>query len=307
MSRSNNSSNPSETSSPNSESNIGTNANTDTNTITDANPSKNTGKDWPLAAAFQFLSRFPVPVEVNFTPEILRRSAKYYPLVGFAIGAALGLAAVGCAWVLPPMPAAVFILALWIWLTGGLHLDGWMDSADALLSYRSRERMLEIMKDSRVGAMGVIACVLLLMLKMSLLYTLIGYGLAKASAALLMAAIWSRWFMTYAMQAWPTARQGEGLAGNFRGLKLSSIAFSTIASLLLSAVGLTAMAWLEQGTVTWPLLLLYFIAPCIAWLAGTLAASRISKRLHGLTGDVYGALNEGLEAAVLLAAVICFG
>nr|WP_026342397.1 adenosylcobinamide-GDP ribazoletransferase [Paenibacillus fonticola] len=260
-----------------------------------------------MAAAFQFLSRFPVPVAVKFTPEVLRRSAKYYPLVGFAIGAALGLAAVGFAWVLPPMPAAVLVLALWVWLTGGLHLDGWMDSADALLSFRSRERMLEIMKDSRVGAMGVIACVLLLLLKMSLLYTLIGFSYAKAGAALLTAAIWSRWFMTYAMQAWPTARQGEGLADRFRGLKLGTIAFSTVAALLLSAVGLTVISWLEQGIVSLPFSLLYFITPCIAWLVGALAASRISKRLGGLTGDVYGALNEGLEAAVLLTAVICLG
>ncbi|MUG43997.1 adenosylcobinamide-GDP ribazoletransferase [Paenibacillus woosongensis] len=275
--------------------------------LPDASSIKDTGKDWPLAAAFQFLSRFPVPVEVNFTPGVLRRSAKYYPLVGFAIGAALGLAAVGIAWVLPPMPAAVLILALWIWLTGGLHLDGWMDAADALLSYRSRERMLEIMKDSRVGAMGVIACVLLLLLKMSLLYTLIGYGYAQVGAALLTAAIWSRWFMTYAMQAWPTARQGEGLAGNFRGLKTGSIAVSTAAALLLSAAGLTAITSLEQGNDPGSLMLLYCVAPCISWLAGTLAASRISKRLGGLTGDVYGALNEGIEAAVLLAAVICLG
>uniref|UniRef100_UPI0005850CC2 adenosylcobinamide-GDP ribazoletransferase n=1 Tax=Paenibacillus sonchi TaxID=373687 RepID=UPI0005850CC2 len=66
-------------------------------------------------------------------------------------------------------PAAVITLILWVWLTGGLHLDGWMDCADGLLSYRTRERMLEIMKDSRVGAMGVLACMLLLLLKASLL------------------------------------------------------------------------------------------------------------------------------------------
>ncbi len=63
----------------------------------------------------------------------------------------------------------VLLLGLWVWLTGGLHLDGWMDVADGFGSYRSRERTLEIMKDSRVGAMGVIAAILLLLLKASVL------------------------------------------------------------------------------------------------------------------------------------------
>lgn len=268
--------------------------------------SSTASRDWPLAAAFQFLSRFPVPVEVNFTPEVLRRSVKYYPLVGLAIGAALCLAAAGSAWLLPTMPAAVLILAIWIWLTGGLHLDGWMDSADALLSYRSRERMLEIMKDSRVGAMGVIACILLLLLKMSLIYSLIGIGYAATGAALLMAPIWSRWFMSYAMKAWPTARENEGLANRFHGLKQHSLAFSTVAAVLSSALGLTIVGWVQQVPAFPMLFLVYFLAaPCIAWLVGILAAGRISKRLGGLTGDVYGALNEGLEAVLLLAAVIC--
>ena len=74
---------------------------------------------------------------------------------------------------LPTMPAAVLLLAIWVVLTGGLHLDGLMDTADGILSHRPREQMLEIMKDSRVGAMGVIVCVLHLLLKFSLLYTLL--------------------------------------------------------------------------------------------------------------------------------------
>lgn len=262
-------------------------------------------KDRPIAAAFQFLSRIPVPFEVDFTPELLRRSVKHYPLVGFAIGAVLSLAASISAWLLPPMPAAVVTLAVWIWLTGGLHLDGWMDSADALLSYRSREKMLEIMKDSRVGAMGVIACILLLLFKMSLLVTLIGTGFVYMGAVLLTATVWSRWFMTYALKVWPTAREGEGLAERFHGQTVSDIVISTLVALLLSAVGLTLAACWEVPYASWMLFLIYYlIVPCTVWFIGTLAAGRISKRLGGLTGDVYGALNEGLEAVVLLVAVI---
>ncbi|MEK4330569.1 adenosylcobinamide-GDP ribazoletransferase [Paenibacillus sp. FSL R7-0312] len=170
------------------------------------------------AAAFQFLSRFPVKYSPDFSPELLRRSVVYYPLVGAAIGLSAALGAAAAAWLLPAWPAAVITLILWVGLTGGLHLDGWMDSADALLSYRSRERMLEIMKDSRVGAMGVLACVLLLLLKASLLAALIEGGSYSMLPLLLLPPIWSRWYMVRAMARYPLARGNEGLAASFGGL-----------------------------------------------------------------------------------------
>ncbi|MDU5948969.1 MAG: adenosylcobinamide-GDP ribazoletransferase, partial [Paenibacillus macerans] len=148
------------------------------------------GPGQPILAAFQFLTRFPVRAELDFTPELLRRSVRYYPLVGAAVGLSVWAAAVLSAWLLPPLPAAVLALIVWVWVTGGLHLDGWMDTADGLLSYRPREKMLEIMKDSRVGAMGVLACVLLLMLKASLLASLLQGGVWQTGAALLTAPVW---------------------------------------------------------------------------------------------------------------------
>ncbi|MDP4095313.1 adenosylcobinamide-GDP ribazoletransferase [Paenibacillus sp. P96] len=250
------------------------------------------------ATAFQFLSRFPVKSGGDFSPELLQRSTVYYPLVGLAIAAVVWAAAYLSAFLLPPFPAAVLILMLWVWLTGGLHLDGWMDSADALLSYRSRERMLEIMKDSRVGAMGVIACVLLLLLKLSLIYTVMDEGLW--STVLLLPLIWSRWFMVAALGGWPKARQGEGLAGHFETLRGREV---RLAALL--ATGMTVLLALLNWTGLWhPFMAAFPTLPVLAWLAGKWTAERISRRLGGLTGDVYGALNELLEALLLLAAVL---
>ncbi|MNE09667.1 Cobalamin synthase [compost metagenome] len=262
-------------------------------------------KGRPILAAFQFLSRFPVKTELDFTPELMRRSAQYYPLVGVSIG--IVAAAVGAAahLAIPSLPAAILMLIIWVWLTGGLHLDGWMDSADALLSYRSREKMLEIMKDSRVGAMGVLACVLLLMLKASLLSSLLDEGLFATCAAICTAPVWSRWFMGWAMRAWPLARQGEGLAARFHGIKNRYIAVATVLSLVLSAAALLAAYALDGDGASLPLLALYYVlSPLITLAAGALAASRMSARLGGLTGDTYGALNEGLEAVLLLLALI---
>lgn len=256
-----------------------------------------------ILAAFQFLSRFPVKVELDFTPELLRSSAKYYPLVGSAIGLVIWIVGATLNLALPPMPVSVIMLIVWVWLTGGLHLDGWMDSADALLSYRSRDKMLEIMKDSRVGAMGVLACVLLLMFKMTLISSLLEQGLFATIIVLLTAPVWSRWFMGWAMRVWPTARQGEGLAVRFHGLKNRDIVISSILALFLSSIGILVAYAIDGdgGTSMWTSLALYVVLlPLVTVGVGALAARRMSKKLGGLTGDTYGALNEGLEAILLL-------
>lgn len=266
-----------------------------------------TQKGRPILAAFQFLSRFPVRAELEFTPELLKRSAKYYPLVGAAIGIVIWLIGAIAGLALPVFPLSVILLIVWVWLTGGLHLDGWMDSADAFLSYRPREKMLEIMKDSRVGAMGVLACVLLLLFKTSLLVTLLGRGLYAAGAGIMIAPIWSRWFMALAMRKWPTARGKEGLAGRFQGQSSNDTLRSTLLALVLSAALLLLAAVPQWGDVNLILSSVYYIlAPVLAWGIGSWMAGRMSARLGGLTGDTYGAMNEGLEAMLLLLACLLF-
>lgn len=256
-----------------------------------------------IAAAFQFLSRIPVPGELDYTPELFRRSTRFYPLVGLIIGIIAWLVGIGAGYVLPSMPAAVLVLIVWVALTGGLHLDGWMDTADGLLSYRSREAMLEIMKDSRVGAMGVIACVLLLMLKLSLIDAIIDQQLY--SGLLLLPFIWSRWFMTYAMTAWPPARGKEGLGASFNGLNRKDRTLTLLLAVVLSlvAVCLTPLTGWEMSSWV-PALVGLFLLPVVSVVVGRMAANRISRRLGGLTGDTYGALNELLEAILLAAALI---
>ncbi|RRJ64371.1 adenosylcobinamide-GDP ribazoletransferase [Paenibacillus oralis] len=296
--------------------------------MSDESKSNRSGPQQPILAAFQFLTRFPVRAELDFTPELLRRSARYYPLVGAAVGLSVWAVAILSAWLLPPLPAAVLTLIAWVWVTGGLHLDGWMDTADGLLSYRPREKMLEIMKDSRVGAMGVLACVLLLMLKASLLASLLQGGAWQTGAALLTAPVWSRWFMTRAMRFWPNARQGEGLAGQFRGFGSRDARGAAVWAIVLTVAAMLPAVLLVilpisvqpilqateagaalRGSIDLPLveLLLYAcLHPLLAWAGGTLAARWMSAKLGGLTGDTYGALNEGLEAALLLLAVLIF-
>lgn len=256
------------------------------------------------AAAFQFLSRFPVRYEIPFTPEVQQRSVVYYPLVGAAIGAVVCAVGWALGYVLPSLPLAVLLLIAWTALTGGLHLDGLMDSADALLSHRSRDRMLEIMKDSRVGAMGVIACVLVLMLKAALIASLyeLAEGAWKAWTLLLvLAPIWSRWVMVYAMFRWETARGSEGLASLFRGLSGRRVFQSFVLAFVLTCAGAVfVLASVEEDAVRFTIGLGVLLLPLAAYIAGVMVGSRINRRLGGLTGDTYGALNELVETLLLL-------
>jgi adenosylcobinamide-GDP ribazoletransferase len=254
-----------------------------------------------IVAAFQFLTRLPVPLHLNYTDELFRRSTAAYPLVG----AVLGLILAGAAWTLQhsglstPI-SAVLLLVLWVALTGALHLDGLMDTADGVLSYRSRERMLEIMKDSRVGAMGVVVCVLQLLFKWALLTEWLEHPEAQAFPMLILSLLWSRWYMVTAIVCWPYARseQSGGLGGRFRGLGTAQL-------LLSSAIAVALSAWLllTTGTLLEAIVLGVLYAG-IATLAGAGMSIYLARKLGGLTGDTYGALNEMLESLLLLLAII---
>jgi len=251
------------------------------------------------AAAFQFLTRIPVPLNVPFDERTLARSTVFYPLAGAAIGlAVVGLGALLHPW-LSPLTLAVLLLALWIALSGGLHLDGWLDTADGVLSHRSRERMLAIMKDSRVGAMGVIAGVLLLLLKVSLLADAAAAAPGGRELALLVSVpVWSRWWMTAAIAGWPYARAGEGIGALFRAVKARHAIAAGLVAVLLTAAALLAFGAGPQA------LLLLPACPAAAALAGWPMAALLHRRLGGLTGDTYGAMNEAVEAALLLVFVL---
>ncbi len=125
----------------------------------------------PLLAAIRFLTIVPVPGVWGTAEQDLARSVPWFP----AIGLLLGGAAAGLAWALsaaPPMLAAAVLVVVLLSFSGCLHMDGLADTADGFLSSRPRERILEIMKDSHIGAMGVIAIVCLLLVKFAALAAL---------------------------------------------------------------------------------------------------------------------------------------
>lgn len=224
--------------------------------------------------AVAFLTRFPVPKRLQADAWSL--SPPLYPLAGALLGGALALGAFLLEGHLPPLVLAMLLITCWVYLTGGLHLDGLMDTADGFGSQRPRERILEIMKDSRVGAMGVLAAVLLLGNKLMILAHLQGEELWLG---ILMAVIWGRSTMLIALYAFPYAR-AEGLAQTLNRRP----PWIRLWPLLLAAPGLIWLQW----TVIFPL------------LACLMLISASKRKIGGLTGDVYGALCEVVEVTVLL-------
>jgi len=181
--------------------------------------------------------------------------------------------------------AAALLVTLWAGLTGLLHLDGLMDSCDGLLPPRDPARRLEIMKDSQVGAFGVVGVVLLLLLKFNALAALPG---DERLPSLMVVPTLARWAMTWAMARYPLARR-EG-AGVFFSADLGWTQV-IVASVVAAAVALPLMGWL--GLLLWG----------VAWLVTTLIAGLAMARIAGLTGDVYGAICEVAETILIVVTI----
>ncbi len=234
--------------------------------------------------ALALLTRLPVslPMPAGRAPAA---AAWAYPLVGLVVaGIAL---AVG--WVMTWLGAtapivAAFVLLTSIVVTGAMHEDGLADCADGFWGGWTRERRLEIMKDSTIGTYGVVALVISLMLRWYLLTTLIDKG--ALAGAVLVAAVMSRAGMVWVMHRLPNARDG-GLSAQTGRPDLAAA---------LVAVGLGAVAAVAAPEVS--ALWLIFFAVLVTLGAGLIAR----RKIGGQTGDALGATQQVLEVTVL----ICF-
>ncbi len=244
--------------------------------------------------AVTFLTGIPLRQRGESRPADLWRSMGWYPLVGLMLGAAAWGAYSILIVILPGLVAAATVVLLLEVVTRGLHMDGLMDTADGLFSGAPRDRALEIMKDSHAGAMGVLAAILVVTLKITALGSLAG-----PDAALPLIAGWAiaRALPPLDVYIWPYARPagtGEAftrertlgpvaLAGGFVALAL------VLAGVLASGIGGAGSWW--GGIV--------MAGACLAVVLGVHVV--VAKRLGGLTGDVYG---MGVTLAETIALVV---
>lgn len=227
----------------------------------------------------QFLTRLPTPQVADFRPEDLARSALWFPAVGLLIGV-LVLAATWLGAHLDPWLGALFGLLAWVWVTGGLHLDGLADLADGLgAAHRDPARLLAVMRDPHLGAFGVLALGLQLIFKLVLLMLIAREGL---------------WLILLLIPAWARlgpllwTRQVPALEAGLGERFAWSVSMRTLllwgGALLIASLGTPALllAPLVLSAWTWFLL----------------------RRIGGMSGDMLGAGIELSEAALLLLASI---
>ena len=248
--------------------------------------------------AVRFLTLIPLPFMPATTgdnyEQTIARSMVWFPAVGLLIGglaSAIGLIA-GVVWT--ELVRAVMIVVVIGIITSGLHLDGLSDTFDAVMSWRSRERKLEIMKDSRIGAMGAIALVVIIALKIAFI-TAAGTSWWRA---VLISTTLGRWADIYGIFVFPSAREG-GLGRNFRDfIQRDAFVFATVQAMVI----LLVVALIGQPLSLWPVLLVRdAIMLIVLFVANHTLCAWWTRSLGGLTGDTYGALCEISEVVVLAA------
>ncbi len=233
----------------------------------------------PFFAALQFLTQIPPIVQRPFTEKELGWSVGFYPLAGLSIGIVILIVNSLLGLFVPPLLRSALIITLWVLISGALHLDGFLDACDGILGGFTPVKRLEIMRDERVGAFGLAGGVLLLLIKFSALDALPG-----TSAALIIIPTLSRWGMSLAVITFPYGRP-KGLG---RAIKDNA----TWKELLLATLIAGLVAWF---TFHW----LGLIALGVAAVTVALIAAFILKRIPGMTGDIYGAINEIVEVVLL--------
>ena len=236
-----------------------------------------------LLIALQFLTRIPVTIRGGVSTEEMARSMALFPLIGLFIGAVAALVHFLASFVFAGSVCDLIAVVFLVVITGNMHGDGLMDTVDGFFSGKPRERILEIMHDSRVGAHGVMAGTCLLLAKFVLLGQV--HAPLKTMALIVVPAL-GRWAQVYGAALYPYVSRSSG-TGSFAdcvgGRELA------LASAFTLGAALSLLGPLKG-----------FGAAASVLAATALVARFAGRRIGGITGDVLGALNECAEVTGLL-------
>ncbi len=237
---------------------------------------------WTFPLALTFLTKAPWPRAIQAEAGDLARSLFWFPWVGAFLGLVYLGVWEGLSRVLPQPAAAALLVCFTVIITGGLHLDGLADTVDGLGGGGTPEERRRILKDSRVGAFGVMSLILVLLLKFAFF---LAAGERGWRAEFAVFPLLSRWAMVWLAYLSDYARPEGGLGQAMTaGVSARTTAGAAVCALLLAGLflGLKGLIlWMGAGAAIY-LLSLYF-----------------RRALGGVTGDVLGAANEILEVAVL--------
>lgn len=245
-----------------------------------------------LMILFQFMTRLPVPGKPEYDADEMGKSFKFFPIIGIVIGVILYAVYMGLSMHIENLYAvALLVVLLEVVLTGGLHLDGLADTFDGIFSYRSKHRMLEIMRDSRLGTNGALALIIYFLLKVFLLVE-IGFG------ALLIIPVIGRLNAVVNAAVAPYARptgMGKGIVKN------TTVAGAGVAAVitLIATYAATTIETVAIGSISaWGIVILVTVA------LGVYFAKLMERKIGGITGDTLGAVVELSEIVALF--VACF-
>lgn len=248
--------------------------------------------------ALQFLTRIPINVQGEINEKRLARSMAYFPLVGLIIGLSTAILYFIVTTITNDRVADMIAVAFMILFTGNMHLDGLMDTADGIYSCRPREGILEIMKDSRVGAHGVAAGVLDILAKYVLL-SQIPSGMIKYIALLIVPAI-SRWSQVYGAAKYPYARTSGGKSNFVDFVGKREVFFSSLTVVIFTYLLLGYLNGIQEGVIQASILLITSIVGII------FIGSYFTKKIDGITGDIIGAATECVEILALFTLVAIY-
>lgn len=238
-----------------------------------------------LLYALRFMTSLPIPWKENEDMVQVSRSSGMFPLVGLVIGFLLLGVQFLSSLIFTQWTTALMQTIFWVLITGGLHLDGLSDTFDGLGSRQERERILEIMKDSQIGAFGALSLIVQLMLKTALCYEL---NLLSPSLILLVP-VSARWGQLIVIRFFKPARK-DGMGRFFQEHMRNQ-------EMILGLLTVFAVFVLSGNTLMLPLLLIHGL---IVYMLG----HNISKKLGGLTGDVYGLICEAGEDITIVLVLI---
>ena len=244
----------------------------------------------PLLAAIQFLTVIPFPKSFTGGEKELEKCMPFFPVVGLLIGIVIAAFDHVMGFIFPPLPASVMTVIAMTAISGGLHMDGLADTADGFFSARPRERVLEIMRDSRTGVMGVLAVLFVILLKVSLLISL--FPPLRPGIIVLMP-LAGRCSFVVMMTALPYVRREGGLATAF-GVGKSWLNVLWTSAFLLAA-GWLAGHWMGLA------------ASFSALLMAALFSVYCFRKIGGYTGDTLGAGCEITEIISPIAALALMG
>jgi adenosylcobinamide-GDP ribazoletransferase len=235
-------------------------------------------------AALKFLTIIPLPGR-KLSPREVGGSIAYFP----AVGAIIGLILVGLNWllglVLPQALVNILLVVSLAIVSGGLHLDGFVDTCDGMVGHKTVPQRWRVMKDSRAGAFGIIGVCCLLLVKYVSLNSVPACWLVPT---LVLMPVVSRWAMVYAVFAYPYAKP-SGLGRAFkREVNLSVFLVATVIALAIAVI---------------PAQLAGLFIMLGVWIIVMAVAFYLKGRFGGLTGDTYGAINEIAE--VLVPILVC--